>query len=256
MNRPFRLGSTSYVYPDDLVANVRRLGSLVDDVEFVLFETDGYGCNFPTAAEARELALLAAEHGLTYTIHLPMDVCPGDGSMEKARRAIDATLGLHPFAVILHFDGRAITGNPSPEAIAAWQSEAQEALQTVISWVGDPRLICTENLEGWSPRLFDSLVAESGVCRCIDIGHLWLEGADPLPYLDEHLAATRVVHLHGIGERDHSSLALMNECRVAAVMEKLITSAYAGVVTLEVFGEEDFYSSLRALEAAVDTGVC
>lgn len=38
LGTPYRLGSTSYVWPTGLVANVRRLGPLVDDVELVLFD--------------------------------------------------------------------------------------------------------------------------------------------------------------------------------------------------------------------------
>ncbi len=40
MKRQFRLGSTSYVYPDDILPNVRKLMSSVDDIELVLFEVD------------------------------------------------------------------------------------------------------------------------------------------------------------------------------------------------------------------------
>jgi len=38
--RKFRLGSTSYVYPADLVTNARQLAGRVDDIELVLFETE------------------------------------------------------------------------------------------------------------------------------------------------------------------------------------------------------------------------
>jgi len=43
---------------------------------------------------------------------------------------------------------------------------------------------------------------------CIDIGHLWRDGRDALPYLEAYLGRARVVHLHGVGERDHQSLEL------------------------------------------------
>ena len=38
----FRLGSTSYVYPDDILPNVQRLAQAgdVDDIELVLFEVE------------------------------------------------------------------------------------------------------------------------------------------------------------------------------------------------------------------------
>ncbi len=37
---PFRLGTTSYIIPADLMTNVRLLSPLVDDIELVLFEAD------------------------------------------------------------------------------------------------------------------------------------------------------------------------------------------------------------------------
>ncbi|MCU0508776.1 MAG: sugar phosphate isomerase/epimerase, partial [Anaerolineae bacterium] len=36
----FRVGTTSYIVPDNILPNVEYLAPLVDDVELVLFETD------------------------------------------------------------------------------------------------------------------------------------------------------------------------------------------------------------------------
>lgn len=44
----FRLGSTSYVWPADILPKVRQLGPRVDDVELVLFEVEG-NSNLPDA---------------------------------------------------------------------------------------------------------------------------------------------------------------------------------------------------------------
>jgi sugar phosphate isomerase/epimerase len=84
----------------------------------------------------------------------------------------------------------------------------------------------------------------------VDVGHFWLKGLDPLPHLSQWRAQTRVVHLHGIGERDHQSLALMPPDALDAVVAHLL-EYMRGVVTLEVFGEDDFFSSRQALEQAV-----
>ena len=45
---PFRLGTTSYLLPDDLLTNAEFLGPLVDDAELVLFESEGV-LNLPDA---------------------------------------------------------------------------------------------------------------------------------------------------------------------------------------------------------------
>jgi sugar phosphate isomerase/epimerase len=81
----------------------------------------------------------------------------------------------------------------------------------------------------------------------VDIGHLWLDGYDPIPYLQTALPRTRVIHMHGIAERDHRSLTFMPMEKVRAVWEELIRARYEGVLTLEIFSEDDFLSSLEVL---------
>ena len=69
---PFRLGTTSFIWPDELLANVRQLGRYVDDIELVLFESDEYGTNLPDEQIIYELKTIAQSHQLSYTIHLPL----------------------------------------------------------------------------------------------------------------------------------------------------------------------------------------
>jgi hypothetical protein len=54
--------------------------------------------------------------------------------------------------------------------------------------------------------------------------------------------------MHGIAERDHRSLAFMPQERVSVVWKELICANYQGVLTLEIFSEEDFISSLDVIE--------
>src|SRR5262245_25369283 len=71
---PFRLGTTSYIIPDDILPNVRYLADKVQDVELVLFEVDDGPNNLPSSETVAELAALADAHDLTYTVHLPLDL--------------------------------------------------------------------------------------------------------------------------------------------------------------------------------------
>jgi sugar phosphate isomerase/epimerase len=82
----------------------------------------------------------------------------------------------------------------------------------------------------------------------VDIGHLWLDGHDSLPYLQAALPRVRVIHIHGLAERDHRSLAFMPQEKVQAVWDELINAKYSGVLTLEIFSEEDFISSMEVIE--------
>jgi sugar phosphate isomerase/epimerase len=243
----YKIGTTSYIIDGDIPANARYLGPIVDDIELVLFDNPVYGSNIPDHAVITQLNQYAVEYNLTYTVHLPMDVGHDPLSQLLAKQVIEATKPLNPAAFIMHFDGEMLTNNPDAGTIIRWQNDARQWLKEIIDIVGDPKLICIENLEGWRPEIFDEIVTETGVSRCVDIGHLWLENRDPLPYLQKHLSNTRVIHLHGIGDRDHQSLINTDNSQLSAVMNYLTQEKYAGIITLEIFGEEDFISSMQKL---------
>lgn len=253
LGTPYRLGSTSYVWPAGLVANVRRLGSLVDDVELVLFDLEDQS-NLPDEETVAELQVLARAHDLTYTVHLPLDLNPAcTASLEKAGKVLDCTRELSPRAYVLHLDGRAVEGDPDRATVARWRRGARQALRAVEGMVDEPERLCVENLENYSPEHLLPLLAETPASLCIDVGHLWLTGRDPLAFLEAHLAHTRVIHLHGASQRDHQSLRRQGTGPVAAVLSLLAARLFDGVLTLEVFGREDFASS-RALVCEILNG--
>jgi sugar phosphate isomerase/epimerase len=253
----FRIGTTSYILPADILPNVEYLAPLVDDVELVLFETDEYGSNLPDPATTARLRELASGHDLTYTVHLPLDLRLGepgpdlDVSLRKARRVIETTQALAPYAYVLHLDGRPLQQpGLTPSELAGWQAASRAALETVAGWLEEPRLLSVENLEAWDPDAFAPLVEALPVSRTIDTGHFWLMHDDPLPHLAQWIDRTRVIHLHGIAQRDHASLATIEPARLDPVVAFLVDH-FEGVVTLEVFNEADFEASLAALRAAM-----
>lgn len=257
---PFRIGTTSYIIPADIAPNVRYLKDKVQDIELVLFEVDDGPNNLPGPAVIEELNALAAAHDLSYTVHLPLDLRPGAGgdeghvSLVKARRVIECTRALDPWAYILHLDGKEFIshldseeGPGVREKFRQWQSNAVRALDLVAEWAGDPARLAVENLERYPPDFILPVLERAPVSRCVDIGHLWLDGHDPLPHLHAALPRTRVIHLHGLAGRDHKSLAHMPSNKLDPLIALLLRENYAGVLTLEVFGEDDFHSSLAAL---------
>ncbi len=252
-----RIGSTSYVYPADLLPNVERLAGLVGDVELVLFEVDDYGSNLPDAATVARFNELAAAHELTYTVHLPLDLRLADDgsathvSLEKARKVIDSTCPLHPWGYVVHLNGEALQGRPAPDDVKRWQERAQRSLEIVCGWLDEPHRLCLENVEQWDPAAFAPIVSSLPISRCVDVGHLWVQGTDPLEHLRSWAERTRIVHVHGLAERDHKSLAHMPPERLDPVVA-FLADGFGGVVTLEVFSEADFFSSLAAWRAAVE----
>jgi hypothetical protein len=252
----FRVGTTSYILPDEILPNVEYLASRVEDVQLVLFETDEHGSNLPDAPLRQRLVALAEKHGLTYTVHLPLDLRLGDGgaatdlSLVKARRVIESTRDLRPFAYTAHLDGLLLMQNPTAAELAAWQANALHALEVVLGWLDRPELLCVENIERWDPGAFAPVVEAAPVGLTADVGHFWLQGTDPLSYLERWGERVRVVHLHGIAARDHASLAHVPPERLDPVVDYL-RRRFEGVLTLEVFNCEDLASSLDALKASL-----
>lgn len=253
---PFRLGATSYIIPADIVPNVHYLAGKVRDVELVLFEVDDGPSNLPTPEQTAELRAFATANDLTYTVHLPLDLhISNPASLEKARRVIDCTRDLDPWAYVAHLDGRSVRNGATPEAMQNWQDQAVETLEIVGGWVGGLEKLAVENLEGYPLDFLPPVLERIAVSRTVDVGHLWLDGHDPLPYLREALPRTRVIHIHGVNGRDHASLAHVPLEKLRAVLAELIRANYGGVFTLEIFSEADFLTSLAALEAIIPDGI-
>lgn len=248
----FRIGTTSYIIPDDIIPNVHYLGGKAEDIELVLFEVDEGPSNLLTPAQQAALASLAQQNGMTYTVHLPLDLnlaedaITRDISFLKAKKAIDCTLGLNPWAYVLHLEGKErLAGKQSKEE---WLKKALAGLAQLSEWVGDPKLLAVENVDHYPIDFIDEIFAHSQVSRCIDIGHLWLEGYDPIPFLEKNISRARVLHIHGIGERDHKSLKHVEIEELKRVIGFIQKSGFDGVMTIEVFGEEDFVTSLQQLD--------
>ena len=248
----FRIGTTSYIIPDDIIPNVRYLAGKTEDIELVLFEVDEGPSNLLSPAQQAALASLAQQNGMSYTVHLPLDINLAedadtrDVSFLKAKKAIDCTLGLNPWAYVLHLEGKQrLAGKQSKED---WLKKALEGLKQLSEWVGDPKLLAVENVDNYPTDFIDEVFAHSHVSRCIDIGHLWLEGYDPIPFLEKNIDRARVLHIHGIAERDHKSLKHVEISELKRVTNFIQNSGFDGVMTIEVFGEEDFVTSMQQLE--------
>ncbi len=241
----FLLGATSYVVEAGLLENARFLRGLVDDMELVLFHTPE-ASNLPSEDEIGALAELAAG-GFGYTVHLPLDIPPGSQSypLSVALEVIESTLPLEPRAFVVHLDGRKLLPRPSTKELASWLEGEADALAALIEAAGDPSLIAVENLERWPPEWFLPMIDPLEVGLTIDVGHLWVQRRDPVPYLERWLRKAKVVHLHGVSQTDHVSLEEVEERDLKRVLDVL--RGFRGVLTLEVFGMADFESSVKVL---------
>lgn len=256
-NLPFRIGTTSYIIPDDILPNVRYLAGKVRDVQLVLFELDEDKSNLPTPELVSELRTIATQKDLSYTVHLPLDLrlAAKEGdihiSLQKAQRVIEATRDLSPRAYIAHVDGMEEKESHDPEIIQRWQEQAKRSIEIVSKMTGDAKLLAVENLESYPVTFNDEIIKRSGCSRCIDIGHLLLDGHDPLNYFPGRIGQTSVLHIHGINERDHKSLRHIEPEKLDAVFEVLLSHPFTGVLTIEVFSNEDFTTSMEAIHESI-----
>lgn len=264
---PFRVGATSYIIDGDLVANASFLASYLQDMQLVLFDLPGGPSNLPDAAAITRLAEIGAHRDLSYTVHLiddlagwgaPSHLTTPSPALRSAQDVIARTRALTPWAWVGHLDGRDVRAQGySTAAHAAWQQQITSVVEHAGRSAGDAIRLAIENLEGYPPEFVAPVVTATGVSRCVDVGHLWLDGHDPRDSLLAAWPWLRVVHLHGVSDdlaeahRDHRSLGLAPPQQLDGIVHLLLKCGYTGVLTLEIFGEADFWSSLAALEASV-----
>ncbi len=257
MDRPIRIGTTSYIKPDDILPNVRYLAPLVDDIELVLFES-AEASNLPDERTIRALASLAREHDLTYTVHFPLDIFPGSRDEEERVRAtamltriVSLTEALDPFAYVLHLTPDHYGVSPSHE-VGAWLSALDRSLEEFLgSTKIEPSLICVETLS-YPFDLVEPLVRRHALSVTLDIGHIWLMGYDSDEEARLLLPRSRICHLHGVaGGKDHLGLDEGDGEAIERFLQALVgqteRDGVERVLTLEVFSEREFDASLSFL---------
>ncbi len=256
---PFRVGATSYVVPADMLPNVTALAERVDDVELLVFESDQIS-NLPSRSMVRSLARVAEANGLTYTVHLPVDVRLGSAnenerreSVEKCIRVIERMDALDPFAYVVHFSNTSFVEMEelSEKGWGEWRSRLERSVREFLAAGVAPERLCVETLSYDFERVA-TVVEEHDLSICLDVGHLLLKDRSPDELWDRYASRIRVVHIHGIRDgKDHASLAHLDETVLTGLLERLSAKGEAErVVTMEVFDRASFIESCSVLESA------
>jgi sugar phosphate isomerase/epimerase len=251
---PFRLATTSFIYPDDYVPNVRLLGAFVDEIELLVFESDA----LPSEHTVRELASLSREQAVGYNVHLPLDVSIGHGDSHRRARAVETLLRvfdrvapLSPSTLTLHVPWE--NPPPLPEDRRPWKEAVHGSLTELTAAIGDPARLSIETLDyplEWMADVIEAL----GLSVCMDVGHLLRRGQDPDSFFRSFASRISIIHLHGVQNgRDHLSPAHLPPS-VDESLRRLL-GGFTGIVSLEVFSFDALAASLGWLEARLQNYV-
>ncbi|MBQ7568067.1 sugar phosphate isomerase/epimerase [bacterium] len=256
----WRLGTTSCIYEEPLLANVRRLAGRTEDIELILYDGE-WGSNWPALGELEELLALSQQFGLSYTVHIPSAMGPVscDASWEERSyalvgRTIERLEALSPFAYVWHWESECWGKLPSMD-LSRWREAVGRLAQRVAQarWVL-PRRLAVETLS-YPFDLVADFVQAHDYGMTLDIGHLWQGGFDWERAVGLYGERTGVVHLHGVipeSSRDHHSLKYQPPeqlRRLGELLSRLDTSR-PRVLTLEVFSEADWLESEACLVQA------
>ena len=247
---PFRLGCPSFIYPDDIIPNVEKLGPFVDEIELLILESMPSD-RLPSPAQIDILRSLKKTHNLTYNVHLPTDISLSGFSPVPVATAVDIMAQvfermapLMPETYTLHLPFSRKIGRE--EHRQEWQETSIESLMKLTAKGIDPRMISVETLF-FPYEWLEPVVTRVDTSICLDLGHLILTHQDLPGMIRMFGDRITMVHLHGVdrtGERpkDHTDIGHLTAEERGIIGEFFKT--YSGGVSLEMFSYKKLQVSM------------
>ncbi len=246
---PFKIGTTSYIYPAGYAQNVKMLAPYVDEIELLLFESALD--SLPSTHEIKKLLLLSKEFDLTYNVHLPTDISLSDPepsirhtTVETLKRVMNLTSSLSPSTYTLHlsYDEKGF----ETEHIKNWRERLYSSVKQFMATGINSRMISIETLT-YPIEWVEEILIDFNLSVCIDLGHLMVFGFDMETVFNRYCNRTSIIHLHGVeNHKDHLSLDRLSKEKSKIV--RGILKQFNGVVSLEVFSYPHLKNSLTFLE--------
>ena len=126
---PFRIGTTSFIYPDRIIPNVKMLAPFLDEIELLLFESRSAD-SLPSKQDIGTLKSLAGDYNLYYNIHLPTDIALGASdpaerahAVDSIKRIITRCAPLSPSTHTLHLTCDSLFSEP--HQVRQWQENSR-----------------------------------------------------------------------------------------------------------------------------------
>ena len=267
---PFKIGTTSMVFGEDFLYNVRLLKGLVDHIEILLFHTPSLN-NIPGSHEIEILKNIGQQENVTFSVHLPasLEIASTEkGKREESVRLLNEiclkTAQINPLYYILHIPFTPPTLVPVPglyfttdhsQGWDEWTNRAMESLEMIHEGMGNGIQLLVENIN-YSPFFLEPFWKQGQCQLCLDIGHLMLGQEKVMDSLKQYLNIAGEIHLHGvIGYKEHLSLSVLPEMRVRKWLNYLIRSSFKGIMLLELFSPRDLEESIDIVLETLSSGI-
>jgi sugar phosphate isomerase/epimerase len=248
---PFKICTTSFIYPDMYAPNVTMLGPFLDEIELLFFDST-YEGSLPDAAQIRELSGLLKKYELACNVHLPLDISLGDSDIPKrfhaaetVRHIIRLTAPLNPSTYTVHFTYE--EKSRSQTEVRLWRERIMESFGQILQENIPPDKFSVENLVEYPFEWVDEIIARTGLHTCIDIGHFMERDEDFEPAFYKYASTTDILHIYGVKDHhDHLSLDCLSEKSVKSLVR--ILKNFPGTVSVEVFSFDKLSTSLAIMD--------
>jgi len=225
---PWTIAATSFLWPARVGENCVRIAGQVDEVSLIFFETAS-----SLSYTEEDLPASLGELGLTYHLHLPLDLdwqAGPEAVFETVRQLGSKVAFLRPRCFVLH-------PPRDPEVLAAFLRVWRAA-----GWRED--FLCLENIEGNDLAGLWPLIRTTRCRVCIDLGHILEYGQQrllSLPGIEERMS---MLHLYAPAQGRHASLASLSLPGRELLRHLLHRTTRDTVIVLEVFSWPELQDSL------------
>ena len=249
---PFKICTTSYIYPDGILPNVTMLAPYMDEIELILFESSPE--SLPGRREIKALRSLADDYDITFNVHLPLDIFLGSYNKAKRIKAVetiemvmDLTSILHPSTHTLHFEYDKTCQDD--KSLQIWQDFIRAGMEMLIARGIKCESLSIETLL-YPFEWVDKIISDFNLQVCLDLGHLILQKKDIEEVFNKYFRRVPILHIHGVkNNKDHISLDRLPQKESDKVIN--ILKRFSGVVSLEVFSFKYLMDSLQFIERAL-----
>ena len=245
---PFSIGTTSYIYPDKILPNVKKLAPYLDEIEILLFESDRE--SLPDKEEIKQLAAIADNFSISYNIHLPMDIYLGSEDLSARNYALDTIKEIVNLTSPLPCSTYTLHIESFSKDMEKWKYHSFKSMEKLAASGIKPEKISVKTLL-YPFEWIEKIITDFPFSICMDTGHLMLLQIDPLTFFNKYIDRISIIHIHGVeNKRDHISLARLEGKKIETILN--ILKKFTGIVSIEVFSFDDLDSSLKLLDDCRD----